>query len=68
VWHRYQMRLGWEAMWDDYVDDLKVRDEEGEVIGKVFAVADLNGKCVDNADALRFQFGAGSSSENVLLS
>src|SRR5262249_27219924 len=37
-----QMRLGWEAMWgrNDFVDNLKIRNEEGEVVDKVCAVTD----------------------------
>ena len=55
-----QMRLGWEAMWgrNEYIDKLKIRDDDGDVIDKVCAVEDDDGKCVDNSDALRFQFGA----------
>jgi hypothetical protein len=55
-----QMRLGWEAMWgrNEFVDDRGVFNADGERIGKVCAVIDDDDKCVDNNDALRFQFGA----------
>ena len=57
-------------MWgrNEFIDDLGVFNADGERIGKVCAVLDDNGKCVDSADALRSSSAPGSSSENVLLS
>jgi opacity protein-like surface antigen len=57
-----QMRLGWEVMWgrNEFVDNFKVRDEEGDVVAKICGQPDDDNedKCIDDADALRFQFGA----------
>jgi opacity protein-like surface antigen len=57
-----QMRLGWEVMWgrNDFIDKFKIRDEDNDVVAKVCAQPDDDNedKCIDDADALRFQFGA----------
>ncbi|MET0483676.1 MAG: hypothetical protein ABWZ27_12335, partial [Aestuariivirgaceae bacterium] len=59
-----QMRLGWEVMWgrNNYFDKFKIDDDftDTDEDVKICAVPDPDreGKCIDNSDALRFQFGA----------